>query len=151
MSGFSGASGTGGKPKSEKVTFTDRYVLKRTIEIAEALHSRYGVDRKHYAIAVAVAEDKNGSSHKLISSSEGAQTGGKMRPDVQHLAPPQADETIVDGFQHAERNIVSFVMSNGWTLKSIGVTMPVCAECQIAIGLYEIRAVTIEREPIQAK
>jgi hypothetical protein len=143
MSGFSGASAAGGKSKGERIANPDGYVLTRTIEIAEALHARYGKDRKQFVVAVAVAEDAHGCSHKLISSNE----GNTWRPDVRHLAPVRPDETLVDGFQHAERNIVSFVKSNGWILKSIGATIPVCPECQIAIGLYKIRAVTIEKEP----
>jgi hypothetical protein len=143
MSGLSGASAARSKANGEKIAQPDRYVLSRTIEIAEALYARHGENDRHVTVAVAVAEDAHGSSHKLISSNEGNYT----RPDVKTLAPPRADEFLVDGFQHAERNIVSFVMSNGGQLKSIGATRGVCAECQNAIGLYKIRAVTIEKEP----
>ena len=143
MSGFGGSSATGSKAKDQKIAQPDRYVLSRTIEIAEALYARRGQNDHYVTVAVAVAEDAHGCSRKLISSNEGNYT----RPDVKMLAPPRADEFLVDGFQHAERNIVSFVMSNGWQLKSIGATRAVCTECQIAIGLYKIRAVTIEKQP----
>jgi hypothetical protein len=131
-----------GRKSGKKIVNPDRYVLARTIELAEALYSsKGGTNDRNVTIAVAVAEDPDGNGHKLISSNE----GNYLRPDVKHLAPVKGDEMLVDGFQHAERNIVSFVMSNGWRLDSIGATRAVCIPCQQAISLYKIRAVTIEK------
>ena len=98
-------------------------------------------------MAVAVAEDERGCSHKLISSNE----GNYARPDVRELAPPQANEIIVDGPHHAEANIVSFLKSNDWTLKSIGATRRVCLQCQVAIGWYGVKPITRLKPPPKGK
>ncbi len=116
----------------------DEFVLRRTIEITEALYARYGRDTPNVTMAVAVAQDPRGCGRKLISSNE----GDYVRPDVLQLARPRPDEIIVPGMHHAEQNIVSFVKSNDWRLRSIGATRPICPACQIAIGWCRVRPIT---------
>ena len=118
----------------------DQYVLRRIIEITEGIYARYGKEIPNVTVAVAVAEDEQGCCHKLISSNE----GNYVRPDVRQLAPPRFDEILIDGLPnaHAEQNIISFLISNDWKLKSIGASRPICANCQIAIGWYGVRPIT---------
>ena len=128
----------------EKIGQPDGYVLTRTIELAESLLARRG-ENSYITMAVAVAEDQRGWWHKLISSNE----GDYVRPDVKQLAPARADETLLDGLphSHAEQNIMSFVKTNDWKLKSIGSTRYICSECRIAIGRCGLRPI----EPMKSK
>ena len=146
FSGFGGMSATSSKKNCKKIIAPDDYVLRRVIEITEALYARYGVNSR-MTYAVAVADDSLGCSHKLISSSEGRQ---KVRPDVRMLAPVRSDEIVVPGpgtveydQGHAEYNIVSIVMSEGWKLRSIGATRPICGSCLRAIHSQNVKPITL--------
>ncbi|MHB8268016.1 hypothetical protein [Bradyrhizobium sp.] len=107
------------------------YVVKRVIELKAALTARLGSDIPNVTMAVAVAKDSQDCDHKIISGNEGSY----LRPDVRQLAPPRADETVADGFDHAERNIITAAKSSGLHLtgQPIGATRLICCECQIAV------------------
>jgi hypothetical protein len=125
--------------KQYNPAFASLYVAWRTRELKKALDRRFS--GKKVTMAVAVAADDKGCEHKLISGSE----GDYLRPDVQAAAPPRAGEFVVDGFDHAERNIVSAVKSSpGWDLtgKPIGATRDICCICKAAIDSVGALAVT---------
>jgi hypothetical protein len=110
--------------------------------IGEAFTAHFGADLPDVTMAVGIADDAEGTSHKLISANE----GNYLRGDVRLLAPPQADEIVIDGYHHAELNIVSFVMSVDWKLRSLASTRSVCLACRAAAGSYGVRPLTIEKQ-----
>jgi hypothetical protein len=135
--------GSATKEESEacvQIPLTDAaaYVVARTTELKKAL-VRGGSDG-WVTMAVAVARDTRDCDHKLISASE----GDYLRPDVRLLVPPRIDERVVDGFDHAERNIASFVLSNFWSLedKPVAATRPICCVCNEVIRKMRGIAVT---------
>ena len=113
------------------------YVIRRTRDLKDAMAR----SANYVTMAVAVAADNKNCEHKLISGSE----GDYLRPGVRTAVPPRPDEFVVDGFDHAERNIVSAVMSSpGWNLtgKPIGATRDICCLCEAAIVSVGAVAVT---------
>jgi hypothetical protein len=137
---FGGATLRRSKAKCLTLEKPNAYVLPRVIGLAAAIRAPRGTN-SYITIAVAVADDPDGCSHKLISSNE----GNYQRPEVVYMAPARPDEILIDGFQHAERNIVSFVKSNGWKLTAIGATRPICQDCMAAIEECDVEPITVVR------
>ena len=113
------------------------YVRERTEELRLALER--GTTWK-VTLAVAVATDDRGCEYRLISGSE----GDYMRPIVRALAPPRPNENVIDGFDHAERNIVGSVMHSHLHLEGrpIGATKYICCVCKAAIDTVHAIPVT---------
>jgi hypothetical protein len=87
---------------------------------------------KEITLAVAVAKDKNGCSHKLVALNR-----YKRPPEEVNLeAPVLPDEIPVNGLSHAEVNIVRVVQFLSWQLGYIGATRVVCDTCQRYIWTY---------------
>jgi hypothetical protein len=108
--------------------------------VAEFLRAIPAAQQGRITMAVGLAEDTSGSRYVLIGTSERM---GYLRPGVT-LNP---GEILIQGFGHAETDIVNFARQNGLNLLEIGATRPICRSCASLIEKVGATPVTRLKVP----
>lgn len=79
-------------------------------------------------MAAAVVEDRQGNRRVVIGTSE---PNGYLRPGVKSALQP--NESVIQGFGHAEADIIDWANKNGYQVIAVAAGRPICDKCVQAI------------------
>ncbi|MGN8071584.1 hypothetical protein [Mucilaginibacter sp. 22184] len=119
---------------------TAAYVEEAAVQVgAEREPQRYmqpfRATQTRTTIAVADAVDEQGNQIRVVGSSE-----PRLRAAQRAMLKP--GEVEAKGNGHAEVTVLDHLRVNNLSIRSIGASRPVCANCNVAIESFGIKAAT---------